>query len=101
MIVIERMIQKVVPGKWAALEAVDKKFDALESRVGFPAKKRFQCIIGSHDSNTLVIERQWPSLAVMEATYDKVMGGPEYQALSAELVGIVESSQIEVYMQLR
>jgi hypothetical protein len=97
MIAIERMIQKVAPGKWAALEVVDKKFDAMESRFGFPAKKRYQCLLGSHDSNTLIIERQWASLAALEAAYDKIFADPAYKALLAELVGIVESSQSEVY----
>jgi hypothetical protein len=100
MIAIQMLIQKVIPGKWPALEVVTKKFNALESRLGLPAAKRYQCITGGHDSNTLIIERQWPSLAVLEATAEKIMADPEYQALVAELVGIVESEQLELYMPL-
>ena len=100
MIAIQRLVQKVVPGKWAALEVLDKKFNAVESRLGLPAKKRFQCVSGSHDWNTLIIERQWESLAAMEATFEKCMADPEYQALVAEMVGIVDSEQLELYAPL-
>ena len=100
MIIIERMIQKVRPGKWAELEEIDKRFNDVESRLGFPPKKRYQCIMGGHDMNTLIIERQWESLATMEATYDKAFADPEHQALVEETPSIIKSSQLEVYMPL-
>jgi hypothetical protein len=97
MIAIERMTQKIYPGKWAELEAIDKRYNEIELRMGFPAKKRYQCIIGGLDQNTLIIERQWESLAVMEGTYEKALALPEYQALGREIASIVQSSQIEVF----
>jgi hypothetical protein len=101
MIAIERMIQKVYPNKWAELGAIDKKYDVVEARLGFPAnKKRYQCMLGSHDSNTLIIEREWPSLAVFEATYEKAFADPELQALQKEITSIVKSVIVEVYTPL-
>ena len=101
MITIERMTQKIFPGKWAELEEIDKKYNVVEKRLGFPpTKKRYQCMIGSHDSNSLIIERQWDSLAVMEATYEKAFADPELQALQKETVSIVENNQVEVYTPL-
>jgi len=100
MITVERMTQKVYPGKWADLEAIDKKFDKVEAKAGFPPKKRYQCVIGSLDQNVLIIERQWPSMAAMEATYEKVMADPEWQALGQEVLAVVASSQIEVFTPL-
>jgi len=100
MVTKERMIQKVFPGKWAELEEIDKRFNAVESRLGFPPKKRYQCIMGGHDMNTLIIERQWDSLAAMEAVVDKAFADPELQALVEELASIVKSSQVEVYTPL-
>ena len=100
MIVIERMIQKIYPEKWAELEDIDKKYDVVEGRLGFPPKKRYSCGAGSHDSNTLIIERQWDSLAAMEATYDKALVDPELQALWAEGASIVRSTQAELYFPL-
>jgi hypothetical protein len=100
MIIVERLVQQVRPGKWAELEAIDKKFDAVESRFGFPPKKRYQCVIGGLDQNTLIIEREWECLAQMEATYEKAFAIPEYQALGKELLSVVQSSQMEVYTLL-
>jgi len=101
MVTIERMIQKIYPDKWAELEAIDQRYNAVESRLGFPpTKKRYQCMIGGHDSNTLIIERQWDSLATMEAAYEKAFADPEYQALGRETTSIIKSNQIEVYMPL-
>jgi quinol monooxygenase YgiN len=100
MITIERSIQKVRPGKWAELEEIDKRFNAVESRLGFPPKKRYRCMIGGHDWNTLIIERQWDSLAAFEATYEKYFADPELQALAEEVTSIVESARVEVYTPL-
>ena len=96
-----RMTQKVVPGKWAELDEIDKRFNVLEKRLGFPQnKKRYQCLMGAHDSNTLIIEYQWDSLAALEAVYEKAFADPEYQAILNEVSSIVESNQIEIYTQL-
>ena len=38
MIAIERMTQKVRPGKWAELAEIDKRFDDVEKSVGFPPR---------------------------------------------------------------
>jgi hypothetical protein len=57
-------------------------------------------VIGAEDSNTLIIERQWDCLAVMESTYEKALADPEYQALGKEVGSIVQSSKIEVYTPL-
>lgn len=100
MIAIERMTQKVYPGKWAELAEIDKKFNEVEMRAGFPEKKRYQCVIGSLDQNTLIIERQWDCLAAMESAYEKVMADPEWQALGQEVLSVVQSSQIEVFTPL-
>lgn len=100
MIAIERMTQKIYPGKWAELAELDKKYNDVEMAAGFPPKKRLQCLIGSVDQNTLIIERQWDSLAAMESTYEKVMADPKWQALGAETNSIIQSTQIDVFTLL-
>jgi hypothetical protein len=100
MIVIDRSIQKVYPDKWAELEEIDKRYTAVESRLGFPPKKRYQCLTGSHEVNTLIVERQWASMATMEATYEKAFADPEHQALEKELTSIIKSVHWELYMPL-
>ena len=100
MIAVERMTQKIYPGKWAELEEIDRRYNEMETQMGFPAKKRYQCMIGEDDSNTLIIERQWDSLAVMESTYEKAFADPAYQALGKAVASIVESSKVEVFTPL-
>lgn len=100
MIVLERQIQKVIPGKWTALEEIDKRFGVLENKFDFPPKKRYQYIFGGQDTNTLIIERQWESMAAFEETFTKVMASPEHQALVADMENIVSSTQFEVLTPL-
>ena len=101
--VIQRMIQKVVNGQdmeqWEKLDAIDKKFNEIEKKLGFPDnKKRYRCLFGTQDSNTIIIEFQWPSLAKYERTMTKAVLNPEYIKLGNELVGIIESQITEIYI---
>ncbi|MCX6035084.1 MAG: hypothetical protein NTV38_08925 [Chloroflexi bacterium] len=80
------------------LEAIDQKFNTIESRLGYPPKRRFRCYIGRHTNNTLIIEREWESLAAMETAYMKVFMDPEWQALNGPFEAIAESNQVEVYL---
>ena len=100
MTVVERLVQHIRQGKWADLEELDKKFDVVESRLGFPAKKRYQCLAGTHDSSVLIIERQWASLAETEAAYERAVGDAEFQQLIGATVSIVESNRREFYTPL-
>ena len=99
MIVVLRQTQHIYPDKWAELEAIDKKFNVVEARLGFPAKKRYQLLSGSDEVNTLIIETQWPSMAVMESTYEKAMADPEWQVLYNQ-GGIIKNTYWELYQLL-
>ena len=98
--IIERQIQQVYPDKWAELEAHDQKNTMLEARYGFPPKRRMRCMIGGHDLNTLIIEREWESTAAMEAAFIKLFADPEHAAIAAENATIIKSAQIEIYWPL-
>ena len=100
MVIIERLVQHVFPGKMAELGAIDKKYDAIEAKMGFPPKKRLQMISGPDEMNTLIVERQWASLAAMEAAYEKLMVNPEWQALYQGSNTILRDSRMELYMPL-
>lgn len=97
---LERLVQQVAPGKWEQLNAIDKKFDEIEKTHGFPAKKRYQSLFGSHDTNTLIVEREWESLAKMEAAQMANYADPAFQKLSAELNSIILSNRQEIYWGL-
>jgi hypothetical protein len=100
MICVERLVQQIRPDKWAELEALDAKYNVIESRLGFPPKRRLRCYIGSHTTDTLVIERQWDSLAAMEIAYDKAFADPAWQAVGAEAAAIILGNQFELYAPL-
>ena len=98
MKIMERRIIKVSSGKWAEIQELEKKWDALEDRIGgFPAKRRLRSVAGSEDSNTFVWEREWESFAACEAAYEKMMGDPEAQTLGKESEPLNESSRGEFY----
>jgi hypothetical protein len=97
---VEREIQQVNPARWEQLEVLDKKYDAIESKAGFPPKRRLRSYIGRLDNSTLVIERDWESLSAMEAAYRKVMVDPEWQVLMPALNEIVTRTHVEIYLIL-
>lgn len=100
MVLVERLIQQVFPDKWAELETIDKKYNAVEGRLGFPPKRRYRCFVGGHNTNTLVVERQWESMAALEAAYEAALADAEWQALGSEAGGIVTSDRHELYIPL-
>jgi hypothetical protein len=99
-VIVERQIQKVRVGKWTELEDLEKKFTAVESHLGFPAKRRSLSLVGGLATDVLIIERQWKSFAVLEAAYEKDLTDSENQALSAQAELILGSQQVEFYVLL-
>ena len=96
VIVIQRLIQRVYNGKWDALELVDKKYTEIEEKLGFPPKKRYRVLSGRDDTNTIIIERQWDSLAKLEKITVKAFLTPEYMMLGDELDSIIEFQRQEL-----
>ncbi len=97
MRLMERLIQKVDRTSWAKKLAIEKRYEPVEARLGYPPSRRYRAWIGANDTNTRVIERDWSSLEVYLVTVDKAMMDPEWQALGAEQAGIVLSNQVEIY----
>jgi hypothetical protein len=100
MKVLERLVQHVYTDKWAELEAIDKEFNVVEAKHGFPHKRRYQLISGSDELNTLVIEYEWDSMASMETAYEKLMADPVYQSLGQRSNAIVRDNRMELYTPL-
>ena len=76
---LERQIQKIRPGQWAALEKIDRRFDAVENELGFPTKRRWRTLIGGAGFNALIVEREWDSMSHM----------PEVQASGLARAGLL------------
>ena len=98
MKIMERLIQKVDRTSWSKKIAIEKRYEVVEARLGFPPSRRYRAFIGANETNTRVIERDWSSQGAYLATIEKALADPEWQALGAEQVGIVLSNQVELYM---
>jgi hypothetical protein len=98
--VLERLTQQIYATKWLDLEELDKKYDAIESKHGYPPKRRYRLFMGGGSTNTLVVEREWESLADMEAAYEKAFIDPEWQAVNAEASIIIADNQLEILLPL-
>lgn len=98
--ILQRQIQILRPGKWAELDEIDKKFDKVEGPLGFPSKRRYRSLVGGHTTNTLIIEREWESLAALETAYEKAFASTERQALVDSLDPILESQYMELYQPM-
>ncbi len=98
MRIMERLIQKVDRTSWAKKLAIEKRYEIVEARLGFPPSRRYRAFIGANETSTRVIERDWSSLQVYLLTIEKAMADPEHQALGAEQLGIVLSNQVELYI---
>lgn len=79
MKVVERLVQEIYAGQNEALDELDKRYNAVEGPLGFPPKKRLWCISGPYNGNTLIVEREWESFAVFEATYEKAFANADFE----------------------
>lgn len=101
MKIVERWIHKIALGRWDEVEEMEKKWDALEKRLGgFPAKRRYQGFFGGDGQNTFVWEREWESFAAWEATYKKMMDAPETWEIAKEYGEVIENKRGELYWPL-
>lgn len=72
---VERCTQKVI-GSYEDAVALEKKFDALEAKIGnVPKKRRYMPRFAGIAINNLIWEREWESLSAIEiyqakATFD-------------------------------
>lgn len=99
MAVLERHIQQVAKGEWEAYREREKKYEALEGRLGgFPAKRHYRALACPHDMDTAVWEREWESFTVAEAAYRKMGQDPETAALAAD--SPILSERVEFYSVL-
>ena len=98
VIVIMRLIQRVTNGKWDELEVIEKKFNELEDKLGYPPKKRYRSLSGAYDNNVIIIEREWQSLSKMEKIMTKGFLEPELVKLSKKLDSIIDWTKTELYV---
>ena len=101
MLTMERRISKVKEGKWDELLADEKKWDAVENRLGgFPPKRRYRPIAGVETSDTFVWERDWESFAAAEDAYKRLFEDEEAKALGANSPSLAGDMRSEFFWVL-
>jgi hypothetical protein len=97
-VILERQVQKIYAGKWDDLDEIDKRYDQVEKKYAFPPKRRYRAFSGTSDTDTIVIEREWKSMAKYEETMLKIWADSEWQKLNKEGEKIIEYNHFEFYL---
>ncbi len=97
--IMQRLVQYIAPGKLEALNELDRKFDVVEKSLDFPPKRRYLSIAGP-EYGTLIIEREWESLAEMEQADDKCRDHPEWTDLVNQVTPLIVKEYWELYRVL-
>lgn len=87
MKLVLRMIQKVAPDKWAEKVEIEKRFEAVEARLGNPAARHYRCMAGADSYWTYIKEKEYDDFASWQEVHDRMVADPGYaeiQALQAE-----------------
>jgi len=95
--IMERYTQNVI-GTYDEMVAIEKEFDALEAKIGnVPHKRRYYAYYGSLPLGTFVWEREWESLAALEAYHVITMNDPDWAATTEKAGKIYADFHSELY----
>jgi len=99
MAIMERWIHKVTEqSAWETILENEKKWDAIEERLGgFSRKRRYRPIAGAEDSTKFIWEREWESMTALEAGYKQFEGDDEVKELSKGLPNLIDSIRREIF----
>lgn len=95
MTIQERHIKVIGEGVMEHHLDLVKRFEAVEARLGYPAARWYNVLSGPSPVDTRVLEREWPSVAAMEACIEHAGTDSEWRALVAEAQGLDIKTQIE------
>jgi hypothetical protein len=97
-VILERVIQKIYPGKWDEYEAANKRYDEVQKKYNFPPWRAYRAYSASADTDTGIVEREWKSMAKYEEAMLKAWNDPEWQKLLKESEKIIKHTHIEFYL---
>jgi len=97
MAILERHVQFKIKNEKAYWER-EKAFQGVESRLGgFPSKRHYSLIAGGDNMGTMVWEREWESMAAMDAAYDRMFNEADVEQLVASGSEVLEGERMEIY----
>ena len=98
--IMERCTQKVI-GTHQEAYAIEKKFDMLEVGMeNVPGKRRNWAGYGGLPANTMVWERDWPSLAALEVYNQTISKDPKWRDAFDESVGVYDDMVFEILLPI-
>ena len=98
MAFLERCTQKIISKTMDEFVAMEKKFEALEAKMGnVPPKRRYYAAFSGYANFTMFWEREWESLAALEAYQKKVMDDPEWAKASEEASKVFDDVHNELF----
>ena len=99
MKVMFRTTVRIVPGKMAEYMQLEQKRKVFAQRLGMPAERVYMGLSGDA-AHTITYERDWDSLAAMEAALEKMFADPERQQMMADYDGTIISHENELFTPL-
>jgi hypothetical protein len=98
--ILERCTQRII-GTVDEAFAVEKEFDALEAKMGnVPPKRRYYATYGSLPLGTFVWEREWESMAALEAYQAITMSDPEWAVMFGKAEKIFADFHSELFYKI-
>jgi len=99
MAILQRIVHRIARDKWDEVMEWERKYEAIESRYGFPPSRYYRALLGPYDTDTLIVEREWESWAAWDEA-GTVLADPERQKLEAEAASVFLTTRYEAYMVL-
>src|SRR5689334_5266365 len=96
MNILERHVHQIRNA--AAYWERERKFKEIEDRLGgFPPKRYYHLLAGADDTGTMVQEREWESMAAMEAAMERLFSEPGVMELGGSGPDIGNTERTELY----
>jgi hypothetical protein len=100
MAILERCTQNVI-AKEEDMIALEKKFDALEAKMGHvPPKRRYYAMYGALPAGTMVWEREWENMAAIDAYNERSMSDPDWAPVLAEASKVYTGFHFELFYMI-
>jgi len=94
MRILERQVKRLARGKFDRMQEMWAKYQPIEAKYGVPPHKRYRYLSGE-DWWTIVLEREWESMAAFEATQAKLSADAEYQKVLQAYADVYEAARFE------
>ena len=90
-----RDVFRIRPDKMKEAKALVPEIQALNKRLGVPVGRAMTDVTGPY--YTLVLEREFPSLAAWEESLRKIFADPEWQKAYGRFRPMIESGHREIF----